>query len=374
MFDNSLGNEAALRKIALDLIEYDKINNHYDYMDDFGSGLEEASTEQIVKDLKANKGKMYIASMQQLMEHVDDPEELIKGKRIIESIKGLNSIEYDMTIEPNLLYEEIASKEVLDFDGMYTDYTLYKNTDTDEYVCVFGDKDIYLPEDGDFDMTCETEEEAWEWFNSYTGAEDFLVKSPENMSKLVREYYEEGKDLKYLANFIFSTEMYDENDVVRETLKLGYKKEDILDVLEYDLGVDMYEYHYKNAIEDFEEKSRKKYRPIENISYDDVIGFAKEHIESELNGVEGVEVLNVLMYGSRSRGKEKTKSDLDILVEYKGDMKDDTLFNILNEKGVKIGNTKLDFNPIQKSKVDIKDFLLDAEKYMKHAYKKAKSR
>lgn len=69
-------------------------------------------------------------------------------------------------------FEEIASKTVPDSDGFTTDYTMYRNTQTGEYVFVFGDKDIYGPEDGDYDWSCDSEEAAWEWYNSYTGFSD----------------------------------------------------------------------------------------------------------------------------------------------------------------------------------------------------------
>jgi hypothetical protein len=72
-------------------------------------------------------------------------------------------------------YIEIASKQVPDSDGFLTDYTMYKNINTGEYVFVFGDKDIYRPEDGYFDWECETEEEAKEWFDNYVGFDDDLI-------------------------------------------------------------------------------------------------------------------------------------------------------------------------------------------------------
>lgn len=64
-------------------------------------------------------------------------------------------------------FVEIASKEVADSDGFLTEYTMYRDVETGEYVFVFGDKDLYSPEDGDFDWSADSEQEAWEWFNSY---------------------------------------------------------------------------------------------------------------------------------------------------------------------------------------------------------------
>lgn len=71
--------------------------------------------------------------------------------------------------EPEGSFVEIASKQVEDSDGFMTDYTMYRDTETGEYVFVFGDKDIYTPEQGDFDWSCDSEQEAWDWFNDYQG-------------------------------------------------------------------------------------------------------------------------------------------------------------------------------------------------------------
>lgn len=68
-------------------------------------------------------------------------------------------------------YERVKSKLVQDSDGFYTDYTWYK--DENGYnVFVFGDSDLYLPEDGEYDWETESDEQAEEWFDSYNGFED----------------------------------------------------------------------------------------------------------------------------------------------------------------------------------------------------------
>lgn len=42
-------------------------------------------------------------------------------------------------------------------------------------------------------------------------------------------------------------------------------------------------------------------------------------------------VIGVEIYGSRTRGKEKPDSDLDVKIRYNGAEKDYALFNILND-------------------------------------------
>ena len=68
-------------------------------------------------------------------------------------------------------YKFVASKSVPDSDGFMTDYTWYQCSDG-THVFVFGDNDIYRPEDGYFDHVCDSMREAREWFNSYNGFAD----------------------------------------------------------------------------------------------------------------------------------------------------------------------------------------------------------
>lgn len=66
-------------------------------------------------------------------------------------------------------YHFIARKSVYDADGFTTDYTMYYDSGEDKYVMVFGDGDIYSPEDEEFDAEFEDEDTAREWFDSYEG-------------------------------------------------------------------------------------------------------------------------------------------------------------------------------------------------------------
>lgn len=69
---------------------------------------------------------------------------------------------------------EMDSKSVRDSDGFLTDYTWYwrNNNGEDQHVFVFGDSDLYGPEDGYFDWECDSLEEAQEWFENYVGPGD----------------------------------------------------------------------------------------------------------------------------------------------------------------------------------------------------------
>lgn len=63
-------------------------------------------------------------------------------------------------------------KHVRDSDGMLTDYALYTTEDEDKYICMFGDVDAYPPDEMYADAEFDSEEEALEWFEDYTGPGD----------------------------------------------------------------------------------------------------------------------------------------------------------------------------------------------------------
>ena len=67
----------------------------------------------------------------------------------------------------------VEHKEVRDYDGFLTDYSLWYNSAVDEWVTIFGDIDLYNPTnkypDAEFG---HNENEAYEWFESYSTEED----------------------------------------------------------------------------------------------------------------------------------------------------------------------------------------------------------
>ena len=91
-----------------------------------------------------------------------------KNMKIKESYYDMEDVAYDL----------LETKSVYDYDGFTTDYSLYgvRMDDSDDfhyYVCVFGDRDMYDPNEGsvDFDFETDDYDEALEWFDNYTGYE-----------------------------------------------------------------------------------------------------------------------------------------------------------------------------------------------------------
>jgi hypothetical protein len=67
-------------------------------------------------------------------------------------------------------WDEEETKDVLDSDGCWTEYTWYSKDD--KHIFIFGDRDVYTPYDTEPDHECDNYEEAQEWFENYKGFEE----------------------------------------------------------------------------------------------------------------------------------------------------------------------------------------------------------
>ena len=151
---------------------------------------------------------------------------------ILEPVKKPKTESFDDDFEQ---YTYVKSKDVYDADGFRTEYTMYYDEVEDRYVFVFGDSDIYNPNDGyeEFDYECDTEREADEWFDNYKGFED-LDEGLRKSTKL-----KEGltcNDTKH--NWFLCSDRYETvevlseeqcNDLVIEAVYNAYVSEGIID-------------------------------------------------------------------------------------------------------------------------------------------------
>lgn len=109
-----------------------------------------------------------------------------KAKEFVDELENEAKRSYvRSSIDEDSNWRELQSKSVLDSDGFYTDYTLYTNGST--FICMFGDKDIYEPDEAYADYETENEEEAYSWFDNYEGFadEDDLIFIDNRKSSIV---------------------------------------------------------------------------------------------------------------------------------------------------------------------------------------------
>lgn len=130
-----------------------------------------------------------------------------------------------------------------------------------------------------------------------------------------------------------------------------------------------------SVVADFKAKTEELFNGINGQTQDDIEQTVWAYLQSKIGEYEiDVELVDVVVSGSRCRGLEKAGSDLDVVVEYKGREHEDTLFNAFNEDGLMIGGIKVDINPIAEGKTGtLATYLLGVESYLaeKQAMQKA---
>lgn len=104
-------------------------------------------------------------------------------------------------------------------------------------------------------------------------------------------------------------------------------------------------------------------------------GMSRSEIEETVWAIAQAEIIEndldariqaVRVYGSRTRdGLYHEDSDVDVVIAYEGTVREDDLFSVLNETGYKVGNMKVDMNPIRPDKTGtIEEFLEKSERYL----------
>ena len=104
---------------------------------------------------------------------------------------------------PDFDWALVSCKTVMDSDGFNTEYCWYTNGD--KHIFMFGDSDLVEPDEDYADWVCETEQEAKDWFNNYTGFdEDTLETYDEAFTNPSRNFINKGFDRIYTNRVISS--------------------------------------------------------------------------------------------------------------------------------------------------------------------------
>jgi predicted nucleotidyltransferase len=121
-----------------------------------------------------------------------------------------------------------------------------------------------------------------------------------------------------------------------------------------------------NAVAAFKAKTNEMFRPVGKSGpaeiEETVLCFVQAKLEEY--GIDA-KVVDAAVTGSRCRGLETEASDLDVVVELSTEEREDFLFDILNENGLRIGGVKVDINPITEQKTGtLVTYLPEAERYL----------
>lgn len=125
-----------------------------------------------------------------------------------------------------------------------------------------------------------------------------------------------------------------------------------------------------NIVEQFRTKTDKLFNKIDGYSARELEQIIREDIDSIIKEYElEVQIVDVILSGSRCRGLEHEGSDLDFVVFYLGKVREDTLFNIFNESDLTISGIQVDINPITEGKTGILvEYLPEVDRYLESKY------
>jgi len=105
----------------------------------------------------------------------------------------LNENLFKEWVDDGFDWEQVASKQLEDSDGFMTDYTWYKRilpSSEEQHIFIFGDSDLYGPDDSHADAEFDSYKAAEDWFNSYNGFADDL---DESVNKNEKSQYVSGR-------------------------------------------------------------------------------------------------------------------------------------------------------------------------------------
>ena len=100
----------------------------------------------------------------------------------------------------------VDRRSAQDVDGFWTDLSLYCDHQEHKYVGVFGDHELYSPED-ERDYVFDTEKEAKEWFDDYSNSESDYDDTPFTIEDDITDESckkRKGKDLHEGGSFEFN--------------------------------------------------------------------------------------------------------------------------------------------------------------------------
>ncbi len=127
-----------------------------------------------------------------------------------------------------------------------------------------------------------------------------------------------------------------------------------------------YEELAKAKVDEFKAKTAEKFKPIERTSLESLEFHLRNIVDTLADAYElDLDVVDVMVTGSRSRGIEDKGSDIDVLVAYNGDVREDHFFNILNDENETFEGLKIDFNPKKVYDMgDLAAYLIETDKYL----------
>lgn len=134
--------------------------------------------------------------------------------------------------------------------------------------------------------------------------------------------------------------------------------------------------YQSRTVMEFKAKTEQCFQPIAGMDATEIEEMVEEYVNAKLTEYDfDATVRGVVISGSRCRGLEGKHSDLDVVVEYAGNEREDDMFNLLHEDKFSIGGVKVDINPITECRTGtLEEYLPCVEKYLEEKRQKVSVR
>lgn len=126
----------------------------------------------------------------------------------------------------------------------------------------------------------------------------------------------------------------------------------------------------KDIVTSFKAETETRFHPIGGCMPNDIEQDILIYLQSKIKdyGLE-IDIIDLALSGSRCRGLENDGSDLDVVVEYEGNISEDALFDVFHEDCFAIAGITVDINPIQHGKTGtLETYLPLVETYFEKEY------
>lgn len=213
---------------------------------------------------------------------------------------------------------------------------------------------------------------------SYNVSNDYeIYQKGKNIRAEIKVAEDINLNIATKINFITKQELIDE--ALKEYRKDNISLDNYINVCKNNLQNEntkeqnnLYNQEIKrNNILSFKDKEM-----IENLTEDEIYRKIESYLKESLQLADiDTDIIGIQLVGSRTKGINKSISDLDVLVEYNNsEIHEDDLFNYLNDEDDRlyINGVKVDFNPIneERSGYNIKSWLKANYNYDKNLNEK----
>lgn len=122
----------------------------------------------------------------------------------------------------------------------------------------------------------------------------------------------------------------------------------------------------KAIVSDFKAKTNEMFHDIKGQTPEEIEQTIYAYVRAKMDEYDTqASIVDVVVAGSRCRGLESNGSDLDVIVEFKGNEREDDFFHLVHEDGLTIGGVPVDINPITEGKTGtLATYLPQVETYL----------